>query len=330
MLKKLFIYILIGIILTLAPLYYINNIILGDEKIIKKNIVQNKSHKSSMMSFISRGTEVPDTAKNIAVTYDGSFVTYIDSDVLYIEDSKNDKIYDTVKEEEPIIYATPLNDRNIIMYFTYNDETLVIKTYDIDKKEITEHKSFRAINVQEISDVRYSSFTNVIYINAKTNKYGSQKNNIYRVDIMKNVSLYIKGKAVKNMALLNNKDTLIYEDKNNKIHIKSKVFEYDNLDKFKLLGVDDQDRIYLLSLEDEKTIFVVKDKEVVDRKYINNEDSYTLYNRNNRIYLIYNDYIYDIINDKKIKYKPNTQIIDINDENIVYKNIDNKIIIDKI
>ncbi|QCX34208.1 hypothetical protein FDN13_11135 [Caloramator sp. E03] len=327
MLKKIFAYILIGVILTVTPLYYINNIILGDEKITTNKV---NSYKSFFMSFKKSGTKIPDTAKNVAVTYDGSYITYIDSEVLYIKNSKDDKLYDIIKDDEPIIYSLPLNDRNIIMYFTYDGKNLAIKTYDIDNQEITEHKSFKASNLKKICDVRYSSYTNLIYICSQTKSYGIYKNNIYRVDIMKNISLYAKGKEIENIGLLNNKDTLVYEDKNSRIHIKSKIFKYDGNSKFKFLGIDDEDNIYLLSLEDEKTILVVNDGDVIEKRYLDDSSFDSIFNRDNKVCLVYKDYIYDVIQNKKIDIKSGITVIDISDSHIVYKNSNNNIVVDKI
>lgn len=325
MLKKLLLYILIGIGLTFMPLCYVNNVILGDSKVIKK-----KENAKSFLNFNRNETIVPENAEYVAATYDGNYVTYIDSDKLYIKDIKSDDVYDIIEDDVPIIYSLPLSDRNIIMYLTYDDENLAIKTYDIDKKESTEHKIFKASHIEGISDVRYSSYTNMIYINAKTKNFGIYRNNIYRVDIMKNVSVYAKGKKIEDMQLLNNKDALIYEDSDNKVHIKSKIFKYEDNKRFKLLGVDGEDNIYLLSLDKENTIFAVKDGEVVNERHIEDLSYESVFNRDNKVFLVYRDYVYDVVNDKKIKIKPDSTVVDINDNHIVYKYSDNKIVVDKI
>ncbi|MCX7885498.1 MAG: hypothetical protein N2448_10835 [Caloramator sp.] len=325
MLKKIIIYVLIGIALTFVPLCYINNVILGDNNVIKKQEnLEPISNSSQNETIISEG------AKNIALTYDVNYITYIDYDKIYIKDIKKGIVYDVVKEDAPIIYSLPLSDRNIIMYLTYDDENLVIKTYDIDNKESTEHKIFKASHIKEICDVRYSSYTNMIYINAVTEGFEIKKNNVYKVDIMKNVSLYAKGKKIENMQLLNNKDTLIYEDDDNRIHIKSKIFKYEDNKRFKLLGVDGEDNIYLLSLDKERTVFIVKDGEVVKEKHIEDLSYESVFNRDNKIYLVYKDYIYDVVNNSIIKIKPDSTVVDINDNYIVYKHSGNKIVVDKI
>lgn len=326
MLKKLFIYIVIGIGLTILPLCYINNIILGDNSTaIKRN---SKSNLFNLKGYDE--AKVPDEAQYIAVTYDGDFVTYIDSGKLYIKNAKNDKMYDVVEEEAPVIYSLPLNDRNIVIYFTYDSNTLAIKTYDLNKQEKTEHKTIKVSDLSKICDVRYSSYTNVIYINVETNRDGTVRNNIYRVNIMKNVSVYAWGKKIKNMEILNNKDTLVYEDSENRIYIKNKIFKYEGNKKFKLLGVDGDDNIYLFSINNPDTVYVVKDGEVVEKRQIEDPNFEGIFNRDNRVCLVYKDYVYDVVNDKKINIKPDATIIDINDAHIVYKNDDNKILIERI
>ncbi|SKA79770.1 hypothetical protein SAMN05443428_103123 [Caloramator quimbayensis] len=325
MLKKLLIYILIGIGLTFMPLCYVNNIILGDSKVIKM-----KGNTKSILNFNKNETVLPEGAKYVAATFDGNYVTYVDSDKLYIKDIKTDNVYDVVEDDVPIIYSLPLSDRNIVMYITYDDENLAIKTYDIDKRESTEHKAFKASKIEEICDVRYSSYTNMIYINAKTKNFGISKNNIYRVDIMKNVSVYAKGKKIEDIQLLNNKDALIYEDIDNKVHIKSKIFKYEDNKRFKLLGVDEEDNIYLLSLDKEGTVFVVKDGNVVNERHIEDLSYESVFNRDNKVFLVYKDYVYDVVNDRTIKIKPDSTLVDIKDNHVVYKCNDNKIVVDKI
>ena len=211
---------------------------------------------------------------------------------------KENKIIQSIYEDGRIVYSFMLNDRNLIVYFTYEinksvtpaptaektpepsptfdpeqgeektavkkepvkspTEFIKVYTYNIDKKEKTEHQSFGVSGFSEIKQIEYSYLTNLMYVNVKSMEKSRERDRIMRIDIMKNVSTYAQVDDISNMVLLRHEDTLFYEDKHHNIYQNLKRFSLNNKEELKLLGVDDKDLIYLQSIEDPKRIYQVK------------------------------------------------------------------------
>ena len=324
MLKRLIIYMLIGTVITVAPLYYVNNVLLSDTNVI----IEEKSGKILPISA-SLNVKVPAEAKNISLLYDRKNLIYLNSGNLYIKNIEKDTILSTVVENTPVLYARPLDDRDIIMYFTYDQNKLEIKTFDVNKGEKTQQKSITVKNFYQIKNLKYSSLTNLIYINVVINENQVFKDKVYRVDIMKDISLYTVNKEISQLELLNSKDTVVYQNVLNNVYIKGKQFEYENYKEFKLLGVDKNDSIYLLALNNKGTVIAVKNGSIQKLQQLDNINFTDIINRDNKIYLIYKDYILDLIDNKKIKISPDVKIVDINKSSILLENTKNEITFEK-
>ena len=324
MLKRLIIYMLIGTVITVSPLYYVNNVLLSDTNVI----IEEKSGKILPISA-SLNVKVPAEAKNISLLYDRKNLIYLNSGNLYIKNIEKDTILSTVVENTPVLYARPLDDRDIIMYFTYDQNKLEIKTFDVNKGEKTQQKSITVKNFYQIKNLKYSSLTNLIYINVVINENQVFKDKVYRVDIMKDISLYTVNKEISQLELLNSKDTVVYQNVLNNVYIKGKQFEYENYKEFKLLGVDKNDSIYLLALNNKGTVIAVKNGSIQKLQQLDNINFTDIINRDNKIYLIYKDYILDLIDNKKIKISPDVKIVDINKSSILLENTKNEITFEK-
>ena len=321
MLKRLFIYILIGMAVTFGPLYYINNYMLCD-----KTVSFNSAIKKNTVSLKNSQIKVPDDSEYVSVTSDKNYVTYIDENKLYIQNASNGSIQGVVEDDNPIIYQVPIADRNLVLYFTYDNSELKVKTYDLDNNQSSEHKTIEVRHLDKIKDVKYSSLTNVIYLNAGIKKLNFNYDEIYKIDIMSNVTLYAKSNSINKMQLLNGKDTLVYEDSKNRIYIKKKKFNYDGETKFRLLGVDGNDNIYLMKNNDSGDVLVVKDNVVTDEKKVEDCNFKEAYTENNRIYLVYDNYILDISNNDRYSISPNDKIISISKYSIITKDKSNSIV----
>jgi hypothetical protein len=324
MFKKLIVYMLIGTAITIGPLYYINNVLLSSTStIIEKD---SKTVSIPVNSYV----KVPGGAKNISLLYDSNNLAYLDSGNIYVKDVKKDTMSHTIVENTPILYARPLDDRGIIMYFTYDKNKLEIRTYDVDKQEKTLQKSISVKNLYEIKDVKYSSLTNLIYIDVVINENKVYKDTVFRVDIMKEVSSYIVNKQISELELLNNKDTLVYQDVLNNVFIKGKQFQYENNKKYKLLGVDKNDIIYLVTLDSSRNVLAVNGNSIKKLQQLDDINFIDTINSDNTVYLIYKDYILDLITNSKVEVKSDEKIIDINNDSILLENTKNEVSFKKI
>lgn len=316
---------MIGVAVTFGPLYYINNYILCD-----KAVSFNSALKKNTVSLKNSQIKVPGDAECVSMTYNRHYVTYIDSNKLYIQNASNGSIQGVVEDDNPIIYQVPVSDRNLVLYFTYDNSQLKIKTYDLDNNASSEHTAIDINHLDKIKDVKYSSLTNVIYLNASIKKLSFSYDEIYKIDIMSNVTQYAKSNSINKMQLLNGKDALVYEDGKNRIYIKKKKFNYNGETRFKLLGIDGNDNIYLMKNDDTGDVLVVKNNEVTDEKKISNCNFKETYTENNKIYLVYDNYILDIANNDRYTISPNDKIISISNYSIITKNKSNSIVVKNI
>lgn len=187
-----------------------------------------------------------------------------------------------------------------------------------------EHKSFKVKGFNKIKDVKYSSLTNVIYILLETNTNGTIIDKVYRIDIMKNVSLYLSDKnGIKDIELLNKEDRLIYQDYDGNVYDKGKVVTIrankTKFKKFDILGIDELDNLYLLEKQ-EGSIFICNDGgKLSSGRNINDFEFEKLINKNNSIYLVNKNQVYDVVNNKATKIDDAEEIIDVLNNKILYK-----------
>lgn len=319
-LKKILIYSIIGIVLTVLPLYYVNNILLAEASADEIKEVTLTKVKTV---FKKDGANIPDGAELISLTNKENVIAFLLDGQVILKDINTDSEFDRIQEYNDIVYFKPLYDRNILLYFIYDDGKIEIKTYNIDTKEKMEHESFKAEGFVRIKDVKYSSLTNVIYILAESIRDNNIVDKVYRIDIMKNVSLYLKNQnGIKDIELLNKDDRLIYQDFNGAVYDKGKrVVLKVNKTRFKefnILGIDELDNLYLYEKE-QKSIFVYQDSKFVDGKVISDFDYDKVISKNNRIYLIKGNRVYDVINFKEFTIDKAEEILDIMNGRVLYK-----------
>jgi hypothetical protein len=205
-----------------------------------------------------------------------------------------------------------MEDRDIIIYFTYGSGKLAVKTYSLDTDEQTKHKALSISNLNGIRDVKYSSVTNQIYFDVMTGTGSSLRDRIYNIDIMSNMSLYTSNKVITAMGLLNKQKGLVYQTSKDYIYIRGSRYTYKSYKAFHLLGVDVDDTIYLMPVDKPGSVLLVKDRKVVETKDLGSPDYSRVLDKHNDIYLFYSNYIYDLVNDTKIDINQGTSILDIN------------------
>lgn len=319
-LKKIFIYSIIGVVLTVLPLYYVNNILLAEASADEIKEVALTKVKTAIKKD---GINVPDGAELVSLTNDENVVAYLLNGQVILKDLKTDDEIDKIQEESNIVYFKPIYDRNLLLYFMYSGNQLIIKTYNMDTKDKMEHKTFRVDNFVRIKDIKYSSLTNVIYVLVETSTDNYVIDKVYRIDIMKNVSLYLKDKnGVKDIELLNKEDRLIYQDANGAVYDKGKRITLKvnkaRFKEFDILGIDELDNLYLYERE-QKSIFICSDSKFIDGKSITDFEFDKVISKNNRIYLVKGNRVYDVINFREFKIDEADEIVDMLNGRVLYK-----------
>lgn len=324
MIKRILIYMLIGAIITVGPLYYLNYMLLsGTSSHVVSEVSKEVTH------VLKPEVSIPEGAQNISLTSDQGNLCYIKNGVLYIIDAKSGKTISTITDQNPVIYAVPLEDRNIVMYCTYDGNKLYIKTYDMDNSEERDQKSIRINDLNRVNSIKYSSLMSIVYIDVKAGTGSRLTDTIYRVDIMKSVSMYASNKAILDIALLSTKDSLVYQDSKDNVYIKRRLFKYNNYRKFKLLGTDINDCIYLIPDENTSDVLVVKDGLVQNEISLSDSSYIKSINKDGSVYLVYSDHLLDLSENRVIKINSGKDVIDITSGSVLCVDSNNKVSIEK-
>lgn len=321
--------VIIGILIPFSILLYIDQIYLSTSNNPYKNEVVNATIK-----------DIPKDAKSISFSSDNTSYIYIKDSNLFIKYIKDQSMRKTLVDAEPIVAAVPMEDRNIILYFTieknvkyteqikqettqaqtqYDPENpsggqsktttttpqtvapqtvtkitdvLKVKTYNLDSGESTLQQSIKINNFDSVEQVEYSSKTNVIYLKLGAKTTISEMDYIYRINIMKTVTLFSSAPKLGNMGILSTEDSIFYEYNNAIFYNWNVISELNNL-KPKLLDCAG-DIAYIASSTKPNTIYkfkgVKKDGEIT----LNDSAYKYAYQNRGKVYLIYDTYMIEL------------------------------------
>jgi hypothetical protein len=196
---------------------------------------------------------VPWDAQDIAFSYDGEYCTYILGSSLVVREIATGRTVRTIKGDglsHPVLMA----DRNILMYFTREESGIVLNTYDIGADRLSNQADFSVSAGAQVKSMDYSNQTNLLYVCFSQDNDGSEKDMVYCVNIMKDVSRTPASGVVDNMVLLGQTDELCYNGPDGTLYAKDRLFK--SLQKGKIIGRDAQDRIYVQSPDNGGTVYV--------------------------------------------------------------------------
>jgi dipeptidyl aminopeptidase/acylaminoacyl peptidase len=238
---------MISLTLQFAGLFYANKYLLASSTDIKTKKVVKSDNKKPDIEI-----SIPDSAKNINISFDGKFLAYYDADVLKVVNT-------TTGEEKKVEFGDGvqvsfykwLSDRNRMLIAekeTSNQESnFKLAYYDVSKDlkedikdlDLTDKKS-------EVEDIQASPLTNVIYVKVANS---GKRSNIYRIDIMKEMkTVETRSYQIGKIRVIPHEDKLIYEDlTHGRIYItdKDEPLDISGVNKPSLLGVDDNDNVYI-------------------------------------------------------------------------------------
>lgn len=299
---------------------------------------------NSLSDLYSSGSEdavvaVPSQASCISFSFDHRYVQYIQDGKLKIWDMNKNKQYKEIDEKSPIVYSYFLGDRNIITYFVKSDKSsskskpinighskisLLVKTFNLDNKEISDYGTLDVNDFQKIDQVVYSSLTNVIYINISVDN--NSHNIIYKLNVMKQKEIYESGKTIKNMVLLQNKDMLLYEDDQGSIYMDRNRLNIKDNKNLQLLGSDSDNFVYLMPYSGNELLKIYGQK-VVNTIDLKEDSPDSVINNTNGIFLVYSNHILDITANsvKQITLDKSGTPIDIFDHTVYSLNNKNEI-----
>ena len=299
--KKLFInlaiYWAIGTIVTVVALYLVERYVISLSGVdVNENKKENKE-KGVKTINISKN------AKDIQYSYDNKYYTYLFDSKVYIGSLESGEIIDTIEESNPICYFDLLYDKNLILYFTKTNNgtsaTLKLTTYDIGTKRKIEYNTFTVKNFSRIKNMDMSPVINMIYINVEQKTGNSTNNIIYKINLFNTMSQIKSGLIVDRMIMLQQTDRVYYEDSNSNIYYSNSklgIFK----EKVNMIGIDTEDILYFIS-QDNSKVYKVKNNKITDTIELKDKDVKSTYYNNERVFVIYSDYVIEVSSDKPLE-----------------------------
>lgn len=294
-LKYIISFTIIGTLITVPTLMYIDNFIY---KISQSSI--NSTVRTSKNEEIANSLNISldDSATDLQISYNNKYYTYLKDSKIYINDLKTGENIHIIEEEYPICYYNLLYDKNMIMYFVEFEgraaSTLTLNTYEIDSKRQAEYNSFTVYNFSKIKDMSMSPLINMIYINVETKTQYSSNNIIYKIDLFNNMSQVKSGVIIDKMFMLQHKDRIYYEDTYYNIYSGG----YSTLNLFKddvtMIGLDEDDNLYFLNNETKNKVYVVNNNKLINTIELSDSDIVDTYTNYQGVYLIYPTYILNV------------------------------------
>lgn len=299
--KKLFInlaiYWAIGTIVTVVALYLVERYIIS-----LSGADVNESKKDNKEKGV-KTINISKNAKDIQYSYDNKYYTYLFDSKVYIGSLESGEIIDTIEESNPICYFDLLYDKNLILYFTKIDNgtsaTLKLTTYDIGTKRKIEYNTFTVKNFSKIKNMDMSPVINMIYINVEQKAGNSINNIIYKINLFNTMSQIKSGLIVDRMIMLQQTDKVYYEDSNSNIYssnVKLGIFK----EKVNMIGIDTEDVLYFIS-QDNSKVYKVKNNKITDTIELKDKDVKSTYYNNERVFVIYSDYVIEVSSDKPLE-----------------------------
>lgn len=288
--KNLAIFTCIGIIITLPTLIFIDRFIYSLSQ--TSSIILPSTSKEEVSSFT-----LLDGAESVQYSYDNKYYTFLKDDKVYIYDSEKNEEIKVIEEELPICYYNLLYDKNLIIYFTQDEDTksskLTLKTYEIETERSSEYNKITINNFSKIKDMSMSPIINIIYVNIET-KSGVRTNNIvYRIDLFNSITSVKSGIIVDKMVMLQQKDRVYYEDADSNIYMGSTKITIFG-EKVHLIGSDLNDNVYFISKNDKDVVYKVKNNVIVDKIELSDTDIVTTYSNYESVYLVYPTYVMEV------------------------------------
>lgn len=310
--KKIFNWILLSVFFQVAVLSYFNFFYLNKRGEAVATLINNidgeKPKKVQTM-------DVPQDAKDIKVSYDSTYIAYMQGGKLEIIDIKDKKTIKSISYKSDIISCYRwLPDRNMVIYGIKAPDSeagrVQVLTYNVESDVEHAYPNITSIpKKSSIDEIELSPLTNVVYAKIST---GSGSAKIYRYNVMSELSfvMNIADKSIFKGFMYDNK--LAYRDEKNRLYIwdglksSSKQLQYNSeLDLLGLSGLNDD--IYVSVLDKDKKV-----KEILYGTYDKQISSWgkielTAPAESDNLFLSSEGDVYELDEQKKTVYNLKTQ-----------------------
>jgi hypothetical protein len=262
--KRVSTWIIVSLVLQSAVLLYLDKVYFITETAFKTKEIETPT---AVPQKEEAQIKIPDTAKNISISYDGKFLAYYEDDSIQVVDTvngrKNQVSFD--KDEKASFYKW-LPDRNTMIIaekkIAIKGDMLAFSNYDVQKDEkkdiAVDNKgkiNFIALpdKQSEVQDIQLSTLTNMIYI--KIGHKGNM-NSVYSMNAMWKIEkLKLNGNFIGSILTFPREASLAYEDTTyNRLYVTgvSKAITIKGILKPELIAADSENRLYAGELNGNK------------------------------------------------------------------------------
>lgn len=261
---KIITWAMLSIMMQAAGLVYLDKVYFKEASSFE--IVQTEPVKKNRDVDYS----ISSTAKDINVSDDARYISYLENDKLMVLDTKTLALKEVLTDKNrEVLYCDWIADENILM-IAENDSTdkwnqqVKILTYNM--RNDFESAIAELCPYEEgikVDDIASSIKTNTHYVGVSRSGYNSK---IYRIDINNDVkSIGNKLPALGGIEAVQRTDIIVYEDSLNKVfysytNTKTKKLVIPNAENLTLIGIDNEERVYMGELSGEKISKIVYGK----------------------------------------------------------------------
>lgn len=300
-LKYLAIFFMIGTIITVSALYFIDDYIYS---LNNTNIYNVATKKSELSVTKTSNIVLPEGVNDVEYSYDNKYYTYLLDGVVYINSLTDGTNVSKIEEKSKICYYKLLYDKNLIIYFvedkTNTTSKISLKRYSIDSKQSDEFNKFTIQNFSKIKSLEMSPVINIIYFNVETKKGNVKTDTLYRADLFNNMSKVTSNYIIDKLVMLQHKDKLYFEDKDGNVYYSNSKLNLFK-EKVDIIGIDKDDSIYFISRTTKSKVYKVQNNSIVDTIELKDNKVISTYSNMEGIYLIYDNYVINLINNKDQK-----------------------------
>lgn len=343
---------IISILMQTLVYFFIENFYVGDRSDLK-NKISITPISTSGFDQNNKGVNVkgiPDSASNIKVSFDTSYVSYIENGKVLVIDSSTGKTAATLENVFPtsagkvnsdgqkahIDWYSWYLDRNTILYALSAPESssgrVQIMTYDVTTGNTQIGSSITDIaRGSRVTDVAFSSLNMTAYMNVKTS---SSQARGYIINIMNNIlsSFSLPLNAVLKSGYYT--DNLLYQNSKNQIFIKKAVNSARQISlkkKSSLISVvgdssNGKDIAYIGELNESGKVgsiiygdITTNPSEWTSLPLKSPCSSSDIVVKGNKVYQIVQNTLYNVTDNKEVRYEG--KFIDIVEDQVIY--IDN-------
>lgn len=304
--KKIIIFCISSVFVVFTSLFYLNFVLLVDSSVISAESLKFTEEEGNI-AFLPKGFSSCDFSE------DYSKLVLLNKNLVYLVDlNKKESV---VLKDLSFVEDVSFLDKDTLLFVNKDTNSIIIKKYSISEKniEVLGDLSFRYFT--RLDNVRYDS--NSIYFDIEYLKDGISGSKSY---IYKDGNIKSFNKQNNIIKYLNIGDNLIYTTESYITYINNSIFKYNDSSNFEIVGKDTDNILYLKNKTTNSEIMSLNLCENIEilNSYDLKDIAYKEILCTDSIYVIADDFVYDIKENKMIPFNQGHILLIAND-NIYYE-----------